>query len=362
MFDGRRSLVAAVDGDRRLNGDRLASLATWGVSFDCETHRIQPGLIAPPPVCGSLAQCANGQIAGALIGKDAALDALIALLSDERLILVGQNSAFDFLVMAVYAARSRRRSSTRTSATASSTSGSPSSSTRPRGHLRPDPRTGADLRDPLTNKHEVGYRLSVLVDLVLNRTDAKVNDVWRASYALLEPYPIESWPHEGDGNGVMLRGYTGLRFCLLMGCAERCGEPKVTEWNRRTISPTCRACISAAQSLREGWLKQWPENGPYFEHVSALEEAGDPVVQHVTKRLRRPGPREGAGNAIANGYFQAFLADAAKDALCKVSTECYASRRVAAVPELCSPVAPDRRPSYPALVNLSRCYGRLRHA
>jgi hypothetical protein len=745
-----------------MNADRLASLATYGVSYDLETHKIQPGLIAPPPVCGSLAQLGeNRQIAGVIVDKEGALDALIAILADERLVIVGQNIAFDFLVAAVYAARTRGldllpaifeaylsnrvydiRIAEQLHAVA-------------RGHQRLDPRTMQDLRDPLTGEHKVGYRLSVLVDLVLNRTDAKVNDVWRESYALLEPFPIESWPleaqrypvddacntlevalaqtghlpsisahewehnvcrrchqrfdvvmeaHRGqcgvplchmtasrlnlhdlarqtfaawalhlggswgflvdptsvepleattllvdpttgeltdrgkhhqrfieagilrpdgsedqaflrravaiaygctgkhlpcdgtgkvvtkwavrpvncphgadlkarglgladcticprrplgtkqcvdcsatgldiksapvpmtdastkypqgqvqtgrdalaetgdeilmdyasfeetakigdvyipwlrkgiapdgrpipltlrpnvlletgrssygdvvqllprkggvrecivsrpgtllssvdyeggelithgqsciwvvgesaladaivkgikphnalaatilgisydefnrrlkagdrqckdvrqaakpanfgfpgrmgalklvqqqrkggpdtphpegptwidDGEGNMVRGYKGLRFCLLMGRAERCGEPKVTEWKRRTISPTCRACIEAAQSLREGWLRQWPENGPYFEHVSQLEESGDPVVQHVTKRLRRPGPREGgAGNAIANGYFQALLADAAKDALCEVSMECYVRRRV----------------------------------
>jgi hypothetical protein len=64
------------------------------------------------------------------------------------------------------------------------------------GHLMQDPRTGRDLRDPNTGQYGVGYRLSVILDLVLGRTDAKANDRFRMSYALLENVPIEEWPIE----------------------------------------------------------------------------------------------------------------------------------------------------------------------
>lgn len=740
--------------------ERLASLRSWGVSFDLETHKIQRGLAAPPLVCGSVAQSLEAGISGALLDKEAALELALKLLGDDRYTLVVQNGAFDLLVVAVYAARARSLD-LMPAIFAAYQAGrifdiglAEQLHAIARGHLRIDPRTGQDLMDPLTGERSVGYRLSVLVDLVLNRKDAKVNDVWRESYALLEPYPIESWPvearqypvddacntlevalaqaghlpsitaheytagggacrrcgltqsqvqerhrvagaggsplcsataphlnlhdlsrqtfaawalhlgaawgfmvdpaavaaleatthlvdpvtgnltergrhrqrfieagilrddgtedqaflkrmvalaygctghHEpcrgtgkvvtkwavrpdncphaadlkakglgtkdcticprrplatkqcvecsatgldvlsapvpmteasatwpngqvqfgrdalaetGDellmdyahfteekkiggtyvpwlkegidpgtgraipltlrpnplletgrvsylgvvqllprGGGVrdcivarpgrlfssvdyeagelithgqsciwlvgqsklaealvagvkphnalaatilnisyeefnkrfkagdrqakdtrqaskpanfgfpgrmgpvklvqqqrkqgpdtphpsgptlvkdggkLVPGYKGLRFCLLMGYADKCGEPKVTEWKRRTIAPTCRACILAATSLREGWLRQWPENESYFEHIQWLEESGQPAVQHVSKRLRLPGPREGgAGNSLANGYFQALLADAAKDALCQVVQECY---------------------------------------
>lgn len=185
-----------------MRGDRLQALPQYGVAFDLESHRIQPGLKAPPPVCGSVAQLVGGQIRGQLLDKEQALETLLKILQSEHLILVGQNICFDLLVMAVYAATSRRINilpaifelyradrvydigiAEQLHAVA-------------RGTMRIDPRTGGDLRDPLTKEVKVGYRLSVLVDLVLGRVDAKLNDKWRESYAQLEPFPISDWPIE----------------------------------------------------------------------------------------------------------------------------------------------------------------------
>ena len=35
--------------------ERIAAIADHGVALDTETHQIQPGLLAPPLVCGSVA-------------------------------------------------------------------------------------------------------------------------------------------------------------------------------------------------------------------------------------------------------------------------------------------------------------------
>ena len=717
-----------------MNPERLASMATCAVSFDLETHLSQPGLKAPPPVCGALAQFDGTRINGVLVDKEGALEALLSMLADDRIIIVGQNIVFDLLVMAVYAAVTRRIDLLPQIFAAYK---------RHRvfdvgiaqqlhacalGKMRIDPRTGGDLRDPLSGEAKVGYRLSVIVDLVLNRADAKRNDRYRERYAELEHLPIAWWPEEArqypvddvcnthesalaqvgvlpsisahewigagdvcrrcgapfsdptrdpimckvkiahlnlhdlanqcmtdwclylgaawgfvvdpaeiaalerkvqlvdehgnltergrelarftregivredgtedqaalkrrtalaygctgecphcagtgkvhnkfskkdgrpigkpiqckpcsatgldlksapvpmtepsdtwpvgqvsigrdaliesgeealmdyahyvedrkidktyipwlkqglDANGrvipLVLRphvlletgrtsygdvvqqlprkggvrecvvarpgrvfstvdyeagelithaqnclyivgwsnlatallkgikphnalaatilgisyeefnkrhkdkshpgyrqaddtrqaakpanfgfpgrmgaiklvhqqrkggpdtphptgprmvkaddgslvpGYKGLRFCLLMGRADRCGTVKVTEWKKRTISPTCRDCILAAESLRDGWLKQWPENDLYFDHVKERDDAGGLVVQHVSKRLRTPSLKDGGnrGNSIANGYFQGLLADAMKAAFRRISEECY---------------------------------------
>lgn len=125
--------------------------------------------------------------------------------------------------------------------------------------------------------------------------------------------------------------YKGLRFCILMGAAKRCGETKVTEWKKRPYPPTCLKCLECATQLREQWLKAWPENAAYFDFVKRIDESGQPVVQHMSKRLR--GFKQGqvddkgepinSGNAIANGYFQALLADAAKNALMAITRECF---------------------------------------
>jgi hypothetical protein len=134
-----------------------------------------------------------------------------------------------------------------------------------------------------------------------------------------------------DGKGNKVPGYKGLRFCILMGKSDRCGDVKVTEWKNRPYPPTCKRCLECADQLRKDWLLQWPENVPYFEHVKKVDESGMPVVQHMSKRLRSfrkgqvdsDGEPINSGNAIANGYFQALLADAAKNALMAATRECY---------------------------------------
>jgi hypothetical protein len=116
------------------------------------------------------------------------------------------------------------------------------------------------------------------------------------------------------------RVYKGLRFCIAVDGALECGRTKVTEYKGRTGPPTCRHCIDVAERLRKRWLQQWPEYTDYFEFVKQQDALGY-VVHHVSKRIR--GGLSGQGNAIANGYFQGLLADAAKAALRQLSRECY---------------------------------------
>lgn len=126
--------------------------------------------------------------------------------------------------------------------------------------------------------------------------------------------------------------YRGLRFCILLGHAQRCGEKKrmvrVGERNEDGQAPevpVCAACIDAANELRNAWFKQWPENVSYFEFIN--ERVGDDratkfIVQHVTGRIR------GGVNftSAANGYFQGLGADGAKRALYAVVKEQYTDR------------------------------------
>ena len=121
------------------------------------------------------------------------------------------------------------------------------------------------------------------------------------------------------GKGV--RGYKGIRFCILMDGAPTCGDVKVTEWKGRPLPPVCRRCIECAERLKGFWIKQWPEHLKYFDHVQQIEEGENHgvVVQHVSNRERGGA----TGNAISNGYFQGLLADLAKAALRRVTFECY---------------------------------------
>jgi hypothetical protein len=158
--------------------------------------------------------------------------------------------------------------------------------------------------------------------------------------------PHPSGPRDvDDGNGNMVRGYKGLRFCILMDGAERCGATMLYEWNRRPIAPTCEHCIECAVRLKEIWLRQWPENEDYFEFINDVVEHGmlikpqtlqrwphlrdvfEPntrlapgeIMQHVSGRVR--GGVDYC--AAANGFFQGLLADAAKHALRIIARECY---------------------------------------
>ena len=126
------------------------------------------------------------------------------------------------------------------------------------------------------------------------------------------------------GGGV--RGYKGIRFCILMDGATSCGDVKVNEWKGRPLPPVCRRCIECAERLKSYWIRQWPEHVEYFKFVERIEngENGGVVVQHVSNRERGGA----TGNAIANGYFQALLADLAKAAFCRVAYECFVKTRV----------------------------------
>ena len=167
--------------------------------------------------------------------------------------------------------------------------------------------------------------------------------------------------HKLDPNAepIKVRGYKGLRFCVLMDGAKQCGAfddgtpNKVSEWKHRPLNAiVCKHCIECAERLRAKWLEQWPENSEYFDRVAEYEEHGQPltqaqarllltdaeyeyqnghwhlapgeIVQHVSNRIR--GARitaESVGNAIANGFFQGLLADATKSALRRVIREMY---------------------------------------
>lgn len=134
------------------------------------------------------------------------------------------------------------------------------------------------------------------------------------------PHPSGPTMISPDGGKTWIKGYKGTRFCILMAGAERCGIVKVTEHNRQEIPPTCRACIECAEKIKAAWLQRFPENVKYLKQiVPALEERGW-IEQHYSQRIR--GGVD--GGSIANGFFQAYLADIAGRALCRVTRAQYA--------------------------------------
>lgn len=160
---------------------------------------------------------------------------------------------------------------------------------------------------------------------------------------------------DGTGTGNKVPGFKGLRFCVLMGAADRCGEVMRRTWGKRDykITPTCLACLECAQHLKRLWKEQWPENEAYFEFVQACVEHGmtitgealerwpwlkevfyegeqlapGEIMQHVSGRIRNvaTSTTESPFCSAANGFFQGLLADIAKEAHRICVRECYDS-------------------------------------
>jgi DNA polymerase-1 len=124
--------------------------------------------------------------------------------------------------------------------------------------------------------------------------------------------------------GAPIRGYRGLRFCILVDGAERCGVVKLKEWKRREISPACAHCLEVSERIREQWFARWVEMKAFHRHATIVadrgEEDGDPgQMIMLDSRIVRGGVNF---NACANGYFQSLLARAAKRALRWYQREC----------------------------------------
>lgn len=183
-----------------MKAERLALLAADGISFDLETHLIQPGLLAPPLVCGSVAAADGNKIEGALLDRDSVWHAFLTLVENKATTLIGANIAFDLLVMAVEGAKRGvdlmpmifdlyDRGAVFDVQIAEALHAVAL------GMLGKDPRSGMPLINPETGKRG-RYSLATCVDIVLGRSNAKANDRYRLSYALLEDVPIEDWPLE----------------------------------------------------------------------------------------------------------------------------------------------------------------------
>lgn len=122
-----------------------------------------------------------------------------------------------------------------------------------------------------------------------------------------------------------VRGYAGLRPCIMLDKADHCGGPgeMVMEYYDRPCAPVCKRCLEAGKRAREAWYKQWPEMRAFHAHVKALYE-GDGYGPSGTFEIDYPGITRGGLdlNNATNGYFQIRLARAAKAAFCQIQREC----------------------------------------
>jgi hypothetical protein len=158
------------------------------LAFDLETHLIQQGLLAPPIVCGSYAdQNSSGLLTPAEI---------IAIVEEHLrngLMVAGANISYDFgcilavrpdLLPLIWTAYEEERVfDVLIAGTLDAIYD---------GRL-----TDGELFNKKGKKIQSGrYSLESVTEDYLGRTDAKKNDVWRKSYALLDGTPIAQWPEE----------------------------------------------------------------------------------------------------------------------------------------------------------------------
>ena len=166
------------------------------LAFDLETHLIQPGLLAPPIVCGSYAD-RNLFDGGVIVSKQEIIDFVGYTLTLPDTVFVGANIAYDFgcvlaarpdllpLVWKAYA--EERVFDVLIAGTLDAIAA---------GRLRSDDGpTELFMRNG--KKIQSGrYSLESVTEDYSGRTDAKRNDRWRKSYALLGHLPIEQWPED----------------------------------------------------------------------------------------------------------------------------------------------------------------------
>lgn len=118
------------------------------------------------------------------------------------------------------------------------------------------------------------------------------------------------------------RLYNGIRFCILLADAERCGEPLIREWQGRECPPVCRACVEAAAGIVETYKRTYPEVPAYHRRVAQEVEFRGEVVSYGTGMVRG-----GVGFCDgANHGFQNRLATGAKRALWLITREMYTDR------------------------------------
>jgi hypothetical protein len=110
----------------------------------------------------------------------------------------------------------------------------------------------------------------------------------------------------------------GVRFCDTLE-GKPCNGEKTTT---RSGIEVCKRCVQLAQDLRDKWMASWPEMDRYFDHIKRTIAKGGTIEQYVSNRVR--GGVEYC--AACNTLFQGLAADGAKNALYRITKECYTEK------------------------------------
>lgn len=264
-------------------------------SFDLESHLIQPGLLAPNPVCGSYARYPEYKTEGGnILSRDEAIEKAWELLTADDVVIFGANFAFDAGVLAAWepallpyifrAYKEGRIFDILVSQALDAIAG---------GHLSKDPRTGGMLSN--NGKQTRRYSLNVCVDLTLERQDAKQNDFWRKRYAILERIPMSKWPYEAtqypkdDAVNTLEVGlvHTGIipppestQAVVIRNMADQSAQAETAfamhlgaMWGIRTNRERVETLAKKVEEAHVEMLKTFTENGFI---VPPVDERGEP--------------------------------------------------------------------------------------
>ncbi len=308
------------------------------LAYDLETHLIQPGLLSPPIVCGSIAyRNRDDLISGQLLTKEMALaDANIWLNSDK--VICGMNIAYDFGCLVAEDAsflplifRKYERGQVHDVGIALMLHLIALGCSRD-GELF-DPRNMSKLKDPAKGKITNRISLAVCVDVCLDRGDAKKNDRWRLSYALLEATPQSQWPD----------------YARQYPVDDAVNTLEVAEWqlkNCRNLQDLSAQCETAwALHLSSMWgMRTNPAKVEALEAILLAKRAED--VEFCTKKgwMRADGSKDtkAIGEAVRAAYIgnppltetgkvsaaRLALEDSGDDALIRLSEVSNTERRL----------------------------------
>lgn len=191
-----------------MRSERLESLPSKLVAFDTETYLIKHDDPTPKMVCGSAGWFTGQHIEGAFLDKDVAREVFAQALDDQQVVLGGANIAYDLDVMvedfarlgidlypSVFQMLDPGGRGLCEDGRVYDLQIAEALGAIAEGLLGKDPRTGGPLKNPETGKPG-SYSLSMCVDLVLGRQDAKANDLYRLRYGELDGVPVDQWPAE----------------------------------------------------------------------------------------------------------------------------------------------------------------------
>jgi hypothetical protein len=243
------------------------------LSNDCESHLIQPGILAPPLVCATFAYREGGEIVKGYCSSlessgvervRETMDWYEHRLNEEKWIWTGANIAYDWgCVLAIRpdlmwliweAYKTARVFDVQIACTLNA--------------IHDGRMSDGDLYRYDGSKIQSGrYSLDEVVKEVLNRGDAKKNDRFRLSYALLEDLPISAWPWDAQA-------YPVDDVVNPLECVER--MVKKPYENLHALPVQCHAAFSIHLGAMWG-LRTDPERVDLFEkeitaHVRELTQ------------------------------------------------------------------------------------------